>query len=329
MESTTSTTTNPSPSPTNDDAGKQQQAEVSPHSPANSDWERPFTDEELLLIDAAFEAAASAASRPPPLKIQRLHYHVDGEPISQRRLPASVLWNLEETGNDCPPSPRPRAFGISPCSRSWGSRPDSSKMRYPVMSFGGEVIYSRTFDEVDESASQILKLLESRRNEMDELVLGLDIEWKPTFGRGIPPGKAAVLQICGNMTHCYVMHIIHSGIPRSLCTLLEDSSSIKVGVGIDNDAVKVFHDYNVSIRSVLDLSSLANQKFEGESRHWSLSSLVETLTCKQLLKPKKIRLGNWETDVLSKAQLSYAATDAFASWYLYQALKTFPDKSKS
>jgi len=38
----------------------------------------------------------------------------------------------------------------------------------------------------------------------------------------------------------------------------------------------------------------------------------------QLKKPNKIRLGNWESPVLSKEQLEYAATDAFASWYLYQ-----------
>ena len=38
----------------------------------------------------------------------------------------------------------------------------------------------------------------------------------------------------------------------------------------------------------------------------------------QLPKPKGIRMGNWEANVLSKAQLEYAATDAFASWYLYE-----------
>jgi hypothetical protein len=40
----------------------------------------------------------------------------------------------------------------------------------------------------------------------------------------------------------------------------------------------------------------------------------------QLKKPSKIRMGNWETPFLSKEQLEYAATDAFASWFLYQVL---------
>lgn len=41
----------------------------------------------------------------------------------------------------------------------------------------------------------------------------------------------------------------------------------------------------------------------------------------QLKKPSKIRMGNWETPILSKEQLEYAATDAFASWFLYQVLR--------
>lgn len=51
---------------------------------------------------------------------------------------------------------------------------------------------------------------------------------------------------------------------------------------------------------------------------FQLLSILPSFLYLQLKKPKKIRLGNWETPVLSEAQLEYAATDAFASWYLYQ-----------
>ncbi|XP_050372226.1 3'-5' exonuclease-like isoform X2 [Argentina anserina] len=142
--------------------------------------------------------------------------------------------------------------------------------------------------------------------------------------QGVPPGKVAVLQICGDTSCCHVMHIIHSGIPRSLQLLLESSSILKVGAGIANDAVKIFKDYNVSIKALEDLSFLANQKL-GDSQNWGLASLTEKLICKQLLKPKKIRLGNWETKYLSKEQLQYAATDAYASWYLHEVLRSLPD----
>ncbi|MBA0664458.1 hypothetical protein Goklo_004455, partial [Gossypium klotzschianum] len=145
---------------------------------------------------------------------------------------------------------------------------------------------------------------------------------------GILPGKAAVMQICCDSQYCYVMHIFHSGIPQSLQVLLEDSEIVKVGVAIDGDAVKVFSDYKVSVNALEDLSDLANQKFDSDCRHWSLAALTEEFICKELPKPKKIRLGNWELYPLSNAQLQYAATDAFASWQIYQVLKSLPDAVK-
>ena len=52
----------------------------------------------------------------------------------------------------------------------------------------------------------------------------------------------------------------------------------------------------------------------------SLSDILKTM---QLPKSRKIQLGNWEASVLSKDQLEYAATDAFASWYLYEVINCF------
>ncbi|CAI0378471.1 unnamed protein product [Linum tenue] len=75
---------------------------------------------------------------------------------------------------------------------------------------------------------------------------------------------------------------------------------LQVGVGIGKDCVKVFKDYNVSVQAVEDLSSLANQKLGGEPGNWSLKALTEMLVSKELPKPNKIRLGNWEVKSLSK-----------------------------
>lgn len=57
----------------------------------------------------------------------------------------------------------------------------------------------------------------------------------------------------------------------------------QVGVGIANDSVKFFKDYNVSIKAVEDLSYLANQKLCGDTQNWGLASLTEKLICKQVL----------------------------------------------
>ena len=55
----------------------------------------------------------------------------------------------------------------------------------------------------------------------------LDIE-RNLNSAGFSPGKAAVMQICGDTSHCHVMHIFHSGIPKSLQLLLEDPTLLKV-----------------------------------------------------------------------------------------------------
>ncbi|XP_048496036.1 3'-5' exonuclease isoform X2 [Beta vulgaris subsp. vulgaris] len=256
------------------------------------DWDKPFSNEELDAIEAAFEAATSttvtiksSSSTSSSLKTPRSSSSANNEEDDsngrtkfRRRLPGSISCSNGELG-----SPQTsRSFTLTPCYGIRNFQQGNVKMKYPAMNFGGRIVYSRTMEEVEEATLQILKMLEAKKRETGRAVIGLDIEWKPSFVRGIPQGKAAVMQICGDMTHCYVLHIIHSGIPGSLQSLLEDSEFIKVGVGIDNDAVKVFHDHNVSIKAVEDLSILANQKLGG-LKQWSLSSLVETFTCKQVI----------------------------------------------
>lgn len=54
------------------------------------------------------------------------------------------------------------------------------------------------------------------------------MKYNCSFFAGIAPGKAAVMQICGDNNYCHVLHIIHSGIPKNLQSLLEDHASLKV-----------------------------------------------------------------------------------------------------
>ncbi|XP_061960350.1 3'-5' exonuclease-like [Populus nigra] len=79
------------------------------------------------------------------------------------------------------------------------------------------------------------------------------------------------MQIYGNTSLCHAMHIFHSGI-TSRQFLLEDSTLVKVGVGISSDCAEVLRDYNESVKSVDDLSYHANQKLGGEPKTWGLRS---------------------------------------------------------
>ncbi|KAI3934328.1 hypothetical protein MKW92_016826 [Papaver armeniacum] len=262
---------------------------------AISEWERPFSQEELDGIDAVIASVTPQIT--PPNDINRV-------PLNNRRLPN---WGIHNCTNlSAGSSSNPRNQGI--CS--------SLCLEYPEMKFPGRIVYSKTVSEVEKAAKELLEIIEVNKIYMEQVSLGFDIEWKPTFRKGGKTGKAAVMQICGDPGLCYVMHIHHSGIPPVLQSLLEDPTSVKVGVAIGGDAVKVFMDYNVCVKSLEDLSDLANIKLGGLPKMWGLRSLAETLVQEQIKKP-----GNWETYVLSKQQLDYAALDAFASWHLYQVNK--------
>ncbi|KAM7253098.1 hypothetical protein ACFE04_025716 [Oxalis oulophora] len=281
---------------------------------SNPDWDEPLTDEQLIAIEAI---EANAYNTPSTSTSTSTSTTTSSNPnclnlIKKRKLPN---YNNKTTTNTTVRR-LPTSIFLTPCQ--------ASLLRYPALKFGGQIKYSTTRFEVDKAASDLLRILETRKQLTGQVAVGFDIEWKPSFRRGVPPGKTAIMQICSDANLCHVMHIIHSGIPQSLRILLEDPTILKTGVGIGNDTVKVFKEYNVSVQAAEDLSRLANMKLS-EPRQWSLGSLMETLIGKQVEKPSKIRLGNWEYRPLSKDQLHYAATDAFASWHLYEVLRSLPD----
>lgn len=62
-------------------------------------------------------------------------------------------------------------------------------------------------------------------------------------------------------------------------------TDFQTGVGIYGDVAKLHHDYGVRIQGIVDLSSMANKKLATDRhsvRQWSLSSLAQELTGKQV-----------------------------------------------
>ncbi|XP_028759733.1 Werner Syndrome-like exonuclease [Neltuma alba] len=276
--------------------------------------DEPLSEQDLHAIQAIEAQFQSSPPSKRPLDPSQDHCvpgtstpACDSSRRIRRRLPKSLV-ALQH----------PLPFSLSPCQ-------GYSKMRLPIMKFAGKIMYSKTANGVEKAALELLNGLDAKKKNMEQIVLGLDIEWRPSFRRGVPNGKVAVMQICDDTDRCHVLHIIHSGIPPSLKLLLEDPTILKAGVGIGGDARKFFKDYEISIKGVEDLSFLAKQKLVGDIQSFGLTSLTEKLLSKQLKKPSKIRLGNWEALPLSEQQLDYAAIDAYVSWYLYQVIKELPD----
>ncbi|KAJ7013688.1 hypothetical protein NC653_003360 [Populus alba x Populus x berolinensis] len=150
------------------------------------------------------------------------------------------------------------------------------------------------------------------------------------------------MQICGNTSLCHVMHTFHSGI-TSLQFLLEDSTLVKVGVGISGDCAKVLRDYNVSVKSVRTFPIMQIKSLV-ENLKLGVFALAKILVCKEAFRSVSVteiliklpKLHSFESPTESdletgkqmfyqKNNLQYAATDAMVSWKRYPLLKSLPD----
>ncbi|XP_064366354.1 bifunctional 3'-5' exonuclease/ATP-dependent helicase WRN isoform X4 [Dromaius novaehollandiae] len=184
----------------------------------------------------------------------------------------------------------------------------------PFLEFCGSIVYS--YD-----ASDCSLLSEDIRGSLsDGAAVGFDIEWPPLYTKG-KMAKVAVIQICVTEEKCYLFHISSmSGFPKGLKRLLEDETIKKVGVGIEGDQWKLMSDFEIKLKSFVELADLANEKLKCKEI-WSLNGLVKHLFGKQLLKDKSVRCSNWEEFPLNEKQKLYAATDAYAGFITYQKLK--------
>ncbi|XP_030421150.1 Werner syndrome ATP-dependent helicase isoform X5 [Gopherus evgoodei] len=184
----------------------------------------------------------------------------------------------------------------------------------PILEFHGSVVYSYDASDCSFLSEDI------RINLSGGDVIGFDIEWPPSYTKG-KVGKVALIQICVSEKKCYLFHISSmSGFPKGLKRLLEDEAVKKVGVGIEGDQWKLMSDFEVKLKSFVELADVANEKLKCKEM-WSLNGLVKHLFNKQLLKDKCVRCSNWEEFPLNEEQKLYAATDAYAGLLIYQKLE--------
>lgn len=122
-----------------------------------------------------------------------------------------------------------------------------------------------------------------------------------------------------------------AGPTPSLIALLESPDIRKAGVGISGDKNKLERDLGCVVGSVVCLNEEANRRQMGtkgtlsyEYVIWRLCELTEKLLKRSLAKENDVRCCNWELLPLPNEQQCYAASDAFASLLVWQALMQCP-----
>ncbi|XP_032916258.1 Werner syndrome ATP-dependent helicase isoform X3 [Catharus ustulatus] len=184
----------------------------------------------------------------------------------------------------------------------------------PFLAFCGSVVYSYEASDCSLLAEDI------RQSLSDGAAVGFDIEWPPSYTKG-KMSKTAVIQMCVAEDKCYLFHVASmAGFPKGLKRLLEDETIKKVGVGIEGDQWKLMSDFEIKLKSFVELADVANEKLNCKET-WSLNGLVKHLFGRQLLKDHSVRCSSWEKFPLNEEQKLYAATDAYAGYIVYEKLK--------
>ncbi|GJE98706.1 ribonuclease H-like protein [Phanerochaete sordida] len=181
-------------------------------------------------------------------------------------------------------------------------------------SWSPQVHYVRT----EEEANELVKRLKGP--------VGFDMEWNITLYTGYRTvRKTAVVQLCDRTTILLVHLAAMKKFPRKVKELLEDPKIEKVGVNIRQDGVKLFGDFHVAARNLVELGSMAHQADPAFTATYkrkivSLAKMVALYTRRELDKEPDIRMGNWETKPLPATQQTYAANDVHSGLIVYLTL---------
>ncbi|KAJ7976537.1 Werner Syndrome-like exonuclease [Quillaja saponaria] len=194
--------------------------------------------------------------------------------------------------------------------------PDDTHNVYDV------IFYSDTIHTLLTNSPSIVDswLSEIDRSGSNRLIVGLDVEWRPSFNRHIQ-NPVATLQLC--VSHrCLIFQLIHAPkIPQSLIDFLGNTNYTFVGVGIEPDVEKLLEDYGLSVATVVDVRVLAADKLGlRELRNAGLKALAMQVLGKEIEKPKRVTMSRWDNPWLNSQQVQYACIDAFVSFEIARNL---------
>ena len=158
-----------------------------------------------------------------------------------------------------------------------------------------------TFDEEIEQIEQ-------------EQILGFDTETRPSFKKGkVYP--TSLIQI-SSLEKAWILRVNRFGYPKRLLELLSGEIPLKIGLGLQDDLRKLRADFQFEARGFLDLQSYVEAFRIDEKGLKKISGIVLN---RRISKSQQV--SNWDADVLSEAQLRYAATDAWICLMIYNSLR--------
>ena len=148
---------------------------------------------------------------------------------------------------------------------------------------------------------------------MSQPILGFDSETRPTFKRNVSH-QVALLQVATYDT-CFLFRLNQLGLPNSIVRLLEDTNITKVALSWKDDTHMLQLRRKYKSGKFIDIQDEVGRI--GIEDH-SLQKIYANLFAQKI--SKRQQLSNWEADILTDKQKSYAATDAWACIQIYNEI---------
>jgi ribonuclease D len=175
---------------------------------------------------------------------------------------------------------------------------------HPIRKYSGRIHVICRSEQVEPAVRQLEK----------EKVLGFDTETQPTFRVG-QSHLPAVLQLVGEQA-AYIFQLQQCRLSQALCRLLANPQIIKAGVAWDRDVQELKKLASFQPAGFVDVGELAKQ---AGCTHHGLRGLATLLLGFRV--SKHAQTSNWARRTLTRAQIEYAATDAWVGRELYQKLQ--------
>lgn len=182
---------------------------------------------------------------------------------------------------------------------------DKSKIStLPKAEFDGRIHVIISKEQAEKAVNFLLK----------QPILGLDTETRPSFSKGTVY-RVALLQVA-TYDICFLFRLNIIGLTPAIVKLLEDTTVTKIGLSWHDDINGLHKMGRFETGTFIDIQDHVR---EIGVEDLSLQKLYANLFGQQISKAQ--RLTNWERDVLTDKQKTYAATDAWACIQLYEELE--------
>lgn len=178
------------------------------------------------------------------------------------------------------------------------SRDDLANL--PIRRYEGTVSLVATAKELEQA----------RADFRQERVVGFDTETRPSFRKG--ERHLPCLVQAATARAVYLFQLSRLDVFPALVELLARGESVKAGVGLAHDMRQLKLVFPFTVNNVVDLGVVARRRGMGQTGVRNLAGIFLGFRI-----PKGNRTSNWAAPRLTPAQITYAATDAWACRELY------------